>query len=253
MTPPDAPDPSRVAAALRAASRVMVLTGAGMSAESGIPTFRDALTGMWARFDPQELATPQAFARQPKLVWDWYAERRAGVLRAAPNAGHVALVALERAVPRCTIFTQNVDGLHQRAGSRRVRELHGNITRVRCVRDATHQVEPWGPADDTGVPTCPRCAARLRPDVVWFGEALPADALQEAWDEAERADVVLSIGTSNAVEPAASLPWLAAAAGALVAVVNPDLTGQRTGANIVGLPGTAASVLPALVSSAFPS
>jgi NAD-dependent deacetylase len=242
---------TQIADALRGAERVLVLTGAGMSAESGIPTFRDALTGFWARFDPQELATPAAFARQPKLVWDWYAERRAGVLRALPNAGHEALVALERAVPDCTIFTQNVDGLHARAGSRAVHELHGNITRVRCLRDATHAVEPWGTADDTGVPTCPRCGARLRPDVVWFGEALPPAVLDAAWASAERADVVLSIGTSNAVEPAASLPWVAADAGALVAVINPDLSGQRTGPRIVPLPGRAASVLPELVSAAF--
>lgn len=244
----DAPEVARVLAALRAATRVAVLTGAGVSAESGIPTFRDAMSGLWARFRPEELATPEAFARQPKLVWDWYAERRAAVLAAAPNAGHAALVRLERTVPRCTLFTQNVDGLHQRAGSVRVRALHGDITRVRCSRDAAHDVgATWGPADATGVPTCPRCGARLRPDVVWFGEALPPSVLQEAWDEAEGCDVYLSVGTSNAVEPAASLPWIAAEAGATVVVVNPDMTWQRRAPNVIPLVGTAATVLPALV------
>jgi NAD-dependent deacetylase len=243
---------ARVAQALRTAAHVTVLSGAGMSAESGIPTFRDALTGLWARFRPEELATPEAFARQPRLVWDWYAGRRESVLAAAPNAGHDALLSLERRVPRCTILTQNVDGLHQRAGSARVIELHGNITRVRCAADASHDTDAWGDADATGTPTCPRCGARLRPDVVWFGEALPPQALETAWAESQRCDLFLSVGTSNLVEPAASLPWIAAEAGALVAVVNPDMSGQRRAANIVPLVGSAATILPALVAAAFP-
>src|ERR671938_1308489 len=138
---------AEVARALRSAEHVAVLTGAGISAESGIPTFRDALTGLWARFRPEELATPEAFGRHPKLVWDWYAWRRALVANAQPNPGHIALAELERRVPRLTLVTQNVDGLHQRAGSSRVIELHGNIMRARCTADGTI-VESWEEADD---------------------------------------------------------------------------------------------------------
>jgi NAD-dependent deacetylase len=234
---------------LRRARRVAVLTGAGVSAESGIPTFRDALTGLWASYDPEELATPEGFARQPQLVWDWYAERRARVGSATPNAGHLALVEIERRVEHFTLVTQNVDGLHQAAGSRRVIELHGNIRRVRCSAEGT-VVAQWDAAGERP-PRCPDCGAMLRPDVVWFGELLPPTALQDAWAAARSCDLFLSVGTSNLVEPAASLPWTAHRRGAAVVVVNTSDEGQRRGARIHCLLGPAGGVLPALVDAAW--
>ena len=162
---------------LRDARSVAVLTGAGVSAESGVPTFRDALTGMWAKFDPRELATPSAFARNPRRVWDWYASRRAQLCDVAPNPGHFAIARIEAQVPAFLLATQNVDGLHARAGSRKLVELHGNIARVRCSRDGRVHDE-W---DETELPPrCVACGAFLRPDVVWFEEMLPADALARA-------------------------------------------------------------------------
>ncbi|MGH3119097.1 MAG: SIR2 family NAD-dependent protein deacylase, partial [Gaiellales bacterium] len=211
---------NQVVESLRRARHVAVLTGAGVSAESGLPTFRDALTGLWAKHRPEDLATPEAFQRNPVLVWDWYRMRREGVLRAEPNAGHLALARLEDLVPRFTLITQNVDGLHRRAGSRTVVELHGDITRVRCSREGT-PMDTWvEPPPGGDPPRCAGCGAYLRPDVVWFGEKLPATALQRAWAAAYDCDVFLAVGTSNLVEPAATLPWLAAARGATVAVVN---------------------------------
>jgi NAD-dependent deacetylase len=238
-----------VATALRDARHVAVLTGAGVSAESGIPTFRDALTGLWANFRPEELATPEAFERNPRLVWEWYAMRREMVGRAQPNPAHLALAQLESLVPRLTLITQNVDGLHERAGSTRVIELHGNITRVKCSREGTVQ-STWSDVDEPP-PKCNECGARLRPDVVWFGEMLPPKALHEAQTAAEECDLFLSIGTSNVVEPAASLPWIAAQAGAQVIVVNPDMNGQRRGHRIQHFLGKAGEILPLLLETAF--
>jgi NAD-dependent deacetylase len=215
--------PAELARALRDARHVAVLTGAGISAESGVPTFRDALTGLWAKFDPQQLATPSAFRRNPKLVWDWYAERRAQVQRVAPNPGHVALARLEVRVPQFLLATQNVDGLHARAGSRRLVELHGNIARVRCSREADRIVESWEDGGDEP-PRCPACGAYLRPDVVWFEESLPAQALAEAEDASRRCDLLLVVGTAGEVYPAAALPQYAKAAGAIVVEVNPSVT-----------------------------
>ena len=231
---------------LASARRIAVLTGAGISAESGIPTFRDALTGLWARFRPEELATPEAFAANPKLVWDWYAWRREQLAEVHPNAGHRALVALERRAPRFALVTQNVDGLHARAGSRDVIELHGNLMEDRCsaegVRVARDDALPGTP------PRCPRCGAPLRPGVVWFGEALPAAALARAHAEASRCDVFLSVGTSTVVEPAASLPFVALDAGAAVIEVNPLPTPLTPRATVV-LAGAAGTVLPKLVGA----
>jgi NAD-dependent protein deacetylase/lipoamidase len=241
--------PESVLAPLRAARRVAILTGAGVSAESGVPTFRDALTGLWARFRPEDLATPEAFARDPALVWRWYRERRQRLRTVEPNPGHRALVALEGRIPELTLITQNVDGLHARAGSREVIELHGNITRVKCFAEDT-PVEEW--ADTEAVPACPRCGGPLRPDVVWFGEMLPPLALERARAAAGRCDVFLSVGTSNLVEPAASLPWLASARGAPVLIVNPTADGQRAGSGILPLLGKAGVVLPALLREAWP-
>jgi NAD-dependent deacetylase len=242
------PDPV-VVAALRNARRVVVLTGAGISAESGIPTFRDALTGLWATYRAEDLATPEAFARQPGVVWDWYASRRDAIRRAQPNAGHRALVDLARQVPRFTLVTQNIDGLHQRAGSTGVIELHGNILRSRCSREGVVVDDPPGGGSP---PPCPRCGSPLRPDVVWFGELLPTDALAAAEDAAAACDVLLSVGTSNLVVPAANLPWIAAGRGATVIVVNTTAEGQRHGPRIHRALGAAGSVLPALVVAAWP-
>ena len=228
------------------ATAVAVLTGAGISAESGIPTFRDALTGLWENFRPEELATPEAFAANPRLVWDWYAWRRAKVAEAVPNPGHRALVAIESACARrgvdFTLITQNVDGLHNAAGSRRVVELHGNIRRVKCF-DFHHPVADWPKGD--GVPTCPRCGSLLRPDVVWFGETLPAEALAAAFAAAKTCDVFLCVGTSTVVEPAATLPFIALEAGARVIEVNPQPTPLSARASF-SLRGSAAEILPQL-------
>ena len=242
--------PVELAQALQRAPFVAALTGAGVSAESGLATFRDAQTGLWARFDPRELATPAAFARNPKLVWDWYALRRERVAAAQPNAGHVALAELERRVPEFVLVTQNVDGLHQRAGSRRVVELHGSIVRVRCSREGTI-VERWR-TEDGEVPRCASCGAFLRPDVVWFEEMLPAQALASAEDAARRCDMLLVIGTSAEVYPAAGLPLLAREHGARLVEINPNATALSTHADYL-LRGASGAVLPQLVSAAFAS
>ena len=236
-----------VRAVLDKARRVAVLTGAGISAESSIPTFRDALTGLWARFNPQELATPEAFERNPTLVWDWYAERRTKVATCSPNPGHLALAELERRTPEFLLITQNVDGLHQAAGSRKMVELHGNIRRVKCSRDCGI-VDAWKGGERP--PACPGCGAFLRPDVVWFGEMMPEQEFARASLAARNADVFLSIGTSNLVEPAASLTWLAHGHGATVVIVNPDMEGQRSGARIIQVNATAGEFLPMLVHRA---
>jgi NAD-dependent deacetylase len=231
---------------LRDARFVAALTGAGISAESGLATFRDAQTGLWARFDPRELATPGAFARNPKLVWDWYSWRREHVGAAQPNAGHRALAELERRLPDFLLVTQNVDGLHQRAGSRKLVELHGNIGRVKCSREGT-LVERWQAAGGE-VPLCANCGALLRPDVVWFEEMLPERALAAAEDAARRCDVLLVVGTSAEVYPAAALPLIAREHGAIVVEVNPNPTPLTPHADYV-LRGAAAKVLPRLVES----
>lgn len=227
---------------LSQARRVAVLTGAGISAESGIPTFRDALTGLWANYDPQELATPEGFARNPKMVWEWYASRRARMAGVRPNPGHDALARLERRFDTFTLVTQNIDSLHQRAGSREVVELHGNITRVKC---SLEQRVVSGFAESESPPRC-SCGAYLRPDVVWFGEMLPADALARAEDAAEHCDVFLSIGTSAQVYPAAELPLRALSAGATVVEINPERTALTRHIQFA-LQGPAGEVLPLLL------
>ena len=193
--------------ALRNTRHLAALTGSGISAESGVPTFRDAQTGLWSKFKPEDLATPEAFQRDPKLVWEWYAWRRELVSRAQPNPGHVALVELERRVPRLSLITQNVDGLHQRAGSRNAIELHRNISRTKCSEENV-LVEAWVESDVIP-PRCPGCGGLLRPDVVWFGETLPPAALECALAASQSCDLFFSIGTSTLVHPAASLPFVA--------------------------------------------
>jgi len=235
--------------AMRHAKRVAVLTGAGVSAESGVPTFRDAQTGFWADFKPEDLATPQAFRRNPKMVWEWYAYRRQMVANVSPNPGHHALVEVERRVPEFMLITQNVDGLHQRAGSKRVVEIHGNITRVKCFDD-DGVVEKWEEKGEVP-PRCPRCGGMLRPDVVWFGEELPPGAFETSVQAAVECDVFLSIGTSSVVYPAAALPFEALKAGAMVVEINPDSTSLTARASYV-LRGASGEVLPALVRAAWP-
>jgi NAD-dependent deacetylase len=241
--------PPETLARLREARSIAVLTGAGISAESGIPTFRDALTGLWAQYRAEDLATPEAFHRDPALVWAWYRWRRELVARAEPNAGHRALARLATLVPSMTLITQNVDGLHRRAGSGDVVELHGSILRARCSAEDV-VVEHWQEVE-TGPPPCGGCGAPLRPDVVWFGEQLPRHALERAWSAASACDAFLSVGTSNLVEPAASLPWAAARAGAMVVVVNTTAEGQRRGDGIFHLVGRAGDVLPGLVDAVW--
>lgn len=235
--------PRALISAFRGAAYPVVLTGSGISAESGVPTFREAQTGLWARFDPQELATPEAFARDPKLVWDWYAWRRKLVSEAEPNAGHLAIVEAQQIYPDFTLVTQNVDGLHQRAGSSGLVELHGNICRTRCPIEGT-EVETYD--DIESPPHCQACGARLRPDVVWFGEMLPYGALGAASEAARRSDLFLSVGTSGLVYPAAALPFEALENGATVVEINPEETPLTPHADYA-LRGRAGDVLPRLI------
>ena len=238
--------------ALHTARRVVVATGAGMSRESGIPTFREALTGLWARYDPEELATEAAFRRHPARVFGWYAWRRRLVRAAVPHAGYHALVSLEGLVSELAIVTQNVDGLHRRVGSRRVLELHGSLDRFSCV-DARHPFPadraPEPEADtECEPPRCERCGSPVRPDVVWFGEMLAAGVTAEAWDLAASCRAMLVVGTSGLVQPAAQLPFIARDAGATVIEVNPEPTEISGVAHIV-CRGPAGVVLPALVAA----
>jgi NAD-dependent deacetylase len=203
----------------RDAQRIVALTGAGISAESGLATFRDAQTGLWSKFKPEELATVEAFRRNPKLIWDWYAWRRQQALAAQPNAAHQALVEMENRAPEFLLVTQNVDGLHTRAGSRNLVELHGNLHRFLCFENNCS-------SDNFDVESgrCRSCGGNLRPDVVWFGEMLPTAALQTAITAAEKCDAFFSIGTSSAVYPAADLWRRAKEHGALVVEINKDPT-----------------------------
>lgn len=236
--------PPELVAALRQARRVAVLTGAGISAESGIPTFRDAQSGLWARFRPEDLATVAAFKRNPQLVWDWYTMRREMVRAAEPNPGHYALAAMAQHVSDLTLITQNVDGLHQKAGSPEVVELHGNIGRVKCFAEGTIIPEAQWVLGE-GVPRCPHCAALLRPDVVWFGELLPPGAFRRAEQACRKAEVVFSIGTSGLVPPAATLPVTAIEAGAVGIEINIEAT-YLSELFDYALHGPAGVVLPAL-------
>jgi len=246
MLPEFSPDLIRV---LRAARHIAVLTGAGVSAESGIPTFREAQVGLWAQYRPEDLATPDAFERNPKLVWDWYAWRGEIVRGAQPNPGHYALAEMQRHGLQFSLITQNVDGLHQLAGSLEVIELHGNILRAKCSRENI-VVDQWARTDDVP-PRCPRCDAYLRPDVVWFGELLPPAALEAAVQAANTCDVFFSIGTSGLVEPAASLARVALQHGATVVEINPAITPLTSRATFA-LCGASGEILPALVKAAWP-
>lgn len=266
--PPAAPAiPGELVGALRAARHVVVFTGAGVSAESGIPTFRDALSGLWARFDAMALATPEAFRADPSLVWGWYEWRRLKARAAQPNPAHRAIAALAGRLPRLTLVTQNVDDLHERAGSPAVLHLHGSLHAPRCSACARpfeppadaaataspHPGEPWravrlqGDGDRLAPPPCPACGAPVRPGVVWFGESLPAEALASAFEAAEHCDLLISVGTSGVVEPAASIPRAAARAGAWVLQVDPHPPAWP-GERIRALTGPAGTWLPRLAA-----
>ena len=219
-----------------------MLTGAGISAESGVPTFRDAQSGLWEKYDPLDLATPEAFLRDPVLIWRWYRWRRELVTKTEPNPGHEALATLDALVPRLTLVTQNVDGLHQRAGSNTVIEFHGNLFEDRCFAegcavDCDH---------DSAVPVCPGCGSNVRPGVIWFGEAIPEQALDQSFAAASDCDVFLSIGTSSLVYPAAGLAGVAKDAGAIVVEINPNPTGMSAGFDYV-IAGNAGEMLPLLI------
>ena len=241
---------------LRAARRIVVLSGAGVSAESGIATFRDAQTGLWQRFRAEELATPEAFRHDPALVWGWYEWRRMQVLRAAPNPAHHAIAALAGRIPALTVVTQNVDDLHERAGSRDVVHLHGSLHAPRCSACAEpFALAPGIPAEPEGgrrlePPRCASCGAAVRPGVVWFGESLPRVAWLRAQRAVEDCELLLTVGTSGLVHPAAGLPALARRAGATVVVVNPEPSALDAVAHHV-LRGPAGEQLLALLAAAF--
>ena len=247
---------AQVRAWLAEAPRVAVLTGAGVSAESGVPTFRDAQQGLWAQFDPQQLATEVGFRADPKLVWDWYSFRREAIAQVEPNAGHRALAAFAQAHPgRLTLITQNVDGLHQRAGSPDVLALHGHIFEDHWLRGpgpTCTRPHPIGEACDPNdlapghPPRCPDCGRLVRPGVVWFGESLPEAPLRAAEQAAIACDVMLVVGTAGAVYPAAGLVFTAREAGARVVVLNPQPTELDALADVL-LPCSSAQGLPALL------
>ncbi len=242
------------------ARRVLVLTGAGMSAESGVPTFRDAQTGLWARYDPQELATPEAFRRNPSRVFGWYASRLMVIRRVYPHAGYGALVRLGEMYPGAlTVVTQNVDGLHTRAGTRDVIELHGSLEAFRCSRcrdpypaaGVMQLVEGGGeiaPPHLPPPPECSKCGNFVRPGVVWFGEMLPEGVLERAGQAAREADVALVIGTSSIVYPAAELPAIVAGRGGRVIEINLEATPLSPSADL-HWQAAAGEALPALVEA----
>jgi NAD-dependent deacetylase len=246
-----------VIARLKGARHVVVFTGAGASAESGIPTFRDRQTGLWEHFDVQSLATPEAFDRDPALVWAWYEWRRVQVLASEPNAAHRAIAELAGRVKRLTLITQNVDDLHERAGSREVLHLHGRLCAPYCsvcrseyrAAAPSHQAQAGCRLEP---PLCDRCGGRVRPGVVWFGECLPSGPWEQSVEAACRCDAFLCVGTSSVVEPAAGLTRAAIEAGAVTVQINLDSTclDDRVTLN---LRGPAATVLPKLLAEVWPA
>ncbi len=238
---------------LSSAKQITVLTGAGVSKESGIPTFRDALDGLWARFDPTQLATPQAFKADPKLVWDFYEYRRELMRPAQPNPGHYALAALQKRCPTLRIITQNVDDLHERAGSTDVIRLHGNIAHNKCAANCQGDLTlvdvsqlTWDKT--SGPPPCPHCGQPIRPDVVWFGEMLPHKALKRAYELLSQCDVILVVGTSGLVSPSSEMPGIVKENGGVVIEVNPD-TSMITRIATLKLEGPSGVILPQVVAA----
>ena len=223
--------------------RVVALTGAGISAESGVPTFRGD-EGLWRQFRPEELATPHAFAHDPELVWEWYDWRRGLIGACRPNPAHQALADMEARLPDFTLITQNVDGLHRLAGNRRVLELHGDIWRLRCTRQGTTLLDRTTPLPEIP-PRCADCGELLRPDVIWYGESLPEDVLEAAFTASATCDIMLVVGTSAVVQPAATLPLIAKQNGAVLVEINPQPTPLSDYADLT-LRQPAAKALPQL-------
>lgn len=230
---------------LAGAKSVAVLTGAGVSAESGVPTYRDAMTGLWVKYRPQDLDTPAAFLRNPRLVWEWYVWRRQLMMAAQPNPAHLTLAEMPGRFPAFHLITQNIDGLHQRAGSPRVIELHGSLMRTKCFDEGTVVAE-WMETGEVP-PRCPRCGGRLRPDIVWFDEPMPEAEMDQAREAAATCDIFFSIGTAAVVYPAASLPLEAIQHGATLVEINLHPTPLTDQAHFV-LNGAAGVVLPELWS-----
>ena len=226
---------------LQEASRVAVLTGAGISAESGIPTFRGE-EGLWKKYRPEELATPAAFSQDPKFVWEWYDWRRGIIGQKEPNPGHKVIARWEETFPTVSLITQNIDGLHQKAGSKNIWELHGNIWKLRCTEEGTITENYETPLKEIP-PLCPNCGALLRPHVVWFGESLSPTILQKSIQLSSECDVMFVIGTSTVVQPAASLPFEASKAGAKIVEINLDPTPLSLHADF-SIRGKSGEILP---------
>lgn len=227
---------------IRNAKSCVILTGAGVSAESGLQTFR-GMQGLWDDFDPMKLATPEAFACEPKKVWEWYQWRREKLPLVQPNPAHKAIAEMERYFDNFLLITQNIEGLHQRAGSTKMVELHGNLNRNKCSRCGI--MIDILPVSDEVPPRC-RCGGLIRPDVVWFGEMLPESALKQAWRAPERTDIYFSVGTSAVVQPAASLGLVAKNNGAVLVEVNPEAT-EMSGLFDHVFNGKAGEVMPEIV------
>src|SRR5574340_488543 len=227
---------------LRESKKIVFVTGAGISQESGIPTFRGK-DGLWRRYDPMKLATIDAFYEDPKLVWEWYEERRQNILNASPNPGHVTMAELEK-YRQVSVLTQNIDGLHQRAGSKNVYELHGSIITIKCTSCDFKDIIS---SSFSELPPICKCGSILRPDVVWFGESLPQDVWQAAISEASSCDIMIVVGTSLAVSPANLLPVYAKQNGAILIEVNPEET-PMSGSMDISIRSSAAKALPELVS-----
>jgi NAD-dependent deacetylase len=240
---------ARAAQLISRTSRLAVLTGAGISKESGIPTFREAQDGLWAKYDPMDMASEEGFRRDPTLVWEWYEYRFGMVKTARPNAGHLAIAQMEHLLPTVTVITQNIDGLHVTAGSSHVLEIHGSIQRYKCLsgRHTGFSLEDVIGQSERP-PRCPKCGDLLRPDVVWFGEYLPEEVMRAAYDATLHCDAMLVVGTSGVVQPAASLPYLAARTGGLVIDVNPERDEISDLAEVF-LQGKGGEVLPELLQA----
>ena len=233
---------ARASRIVAGAKRVVVFTGAGVSAESGIPTYRSGADGLWSRQNMERFANPTGYAANLPESYEWYRARARGVSAVAPNPAHHAIARLASLVPELVVITQNIDSLHQRAGSRDVIELHGSLREFRC--DACDHPVAWDQAPDE--PMCSTCSGMLRPCVVMFYENLPERALMSAREAAAGCDVLLSVGTSNQVYPAAELPGVTLASGGAVVIVNPDLAGQPFHRNAIGIPLAAGEALPAI-------
>ena len=234
--------PDIVIERLRRSQKIVFSTGAGVSAESGVPTFRGA-GGIWSKMKPEELASVDGFMKNPQLVWEWYQYRRELMGKVAPNPGHRAIAEFEKHYPEMILITQNVDGLHARAGSTAILELHGNISRNKCLKCGRPFEKEINL--DEGLPLC-ECGGMIRPDVVWFGEMLPQDVLRRAFQAAEEAQVFFAVGTSAIVQPAASLPLIASRGGAFVVEVNVEPTGLTPTVNLF-LQGRSGEVLPRIL------